>query len=94
VHLYLTDTMSVQHINWLRAKARHQRWDEEITIVKNEMIWTQLWFGHQVRVWEERRQAASASMSQGHQVYAAKQAWVWRSFLDDASKAFAGNNIV
>jgi hypothetical protein len=52
------------------------------------MIWTKLWFHHQVQVWEERRCAASLSMSQGHQVYAAKQVWVWRRFLDDATTSF------
>jgi hypothetical protein len=51
------------------------------------MIWTKIWFGHQVQVWEKRR-AASMSLSQGHQVYAAKQVWVWNRFLDDATQAF------
>lgn len=83
----LTHILSVHRVNWLRAKARHQRWHEEITILKNEMIWTKIWFGHQVQVWEKRR-AASMSLSQGHQVYAAKQVWVWNRFLDDATQAF------
>jgi hypothetical protein len=72
----------------LRAKARHQRWEEEITIVENEMAWTQLWFQHQIQVWEKRRQVARLSLSHGHTVYAAKQVWVWTNFLDDARKSF------
>jgi hypothetical protein len=79
---------SVQRVNWLRAKARNQRWEEEITIVTNEMCWTQLWFQNQVDVWEERRRVALLHSSQGHQVYAAKQVWVWIQFLEDAKKAF------
>jgi hypothetical protein len=75
----------VQRVNWLRAKARHQRWKEEIQILQNEMTWTQLWFQNQMVVWEERKQVATASLSDGHRVYAAKQVWVWKSFLDDAS---------
>jgi hypothetical protein len=39
-------------------------------------------------VWEERKQVATASLSDGHRVYAAKQVWVWKSFLDDARKSF------
>jgi hypothetical protein len=77
----------------LRAKARHQRWVEEITILKNEMIWTQLWFKHQVETWEGRRNAARLSMSEGHEIYAAKQVWVWRNFLKDATQAFQGRTV-
>jgi hypothetical protein len=78
----------VQRVNWLRAKARHQRWKEEITIVENEMAWTQLWFQHQMQVWEKRKQVATVSLSNGHKVYAAKQVWGWKTFLDDARKSF------
>jgi hypothetical protein len=76
-------------VNWLRAKARHQRWEEEIEIVKHEMIWTQLWFDHQRQVWDRREKDAILSMRKGHEVYAAKQVWVWSQFLDDAKKSFA-----
>ena len=75
-------------MNWLRAKARNQRWKEEIIILQNEMIWTQLWFQHQVQVWEERKRFAAESLSDGHKVYAAKQIWVWKTFLDDARHSF------
>ena len=54
------------------------------------MIWTQLWFKHQVETWEGRRNAARLSMSEGHEIYAAKQVWVWRNFLKDAMQAFQG----
>jgi hypothetical protein len=79
----------VTHINWLCARARHQRWEEEIVIVKHEMVWTQLWFGHQVQMWETRRSNAFFAMSKGHEVYAAKQVWVWNQFLNDAKKCFS-----
>jgi hypothetical protein len=79
----------VTRVNWLRAKARHQRWVEEIEIVKHEMSWTQLWFDHQRKVWEIRQRVAAASMQHGHEAYAAKQVWVWTQFLDDANKSFA-----
>jgi hypothetical protein len=82
--------LTVQRVNWLRAKARHQRWDEEITLIKNEMIWTILWFRNQVKNWKERS-SASRWKSQGHQVYAAKQVWMWGRFLDNACQAFKEN---
>jgi len=52
------------------------------------MLWTQLWFSHQKRSWEKRQDTACFSLSRGHQVYAAKQVWVWSQFLHDAQKAF------
>jgi hypothetical protein len=72
----------------LRAKARHEHWSEEITILTHEMNWTELWFQHPVQVWEQRRLVASLNQSQGHQVYAAKQVWVWTKFLGDANVSF------
>jgi hypothetical protein len=80
--------ISVDRVNWLRAKARHKRWEEEILIVKHEMVWTKLWFGYQKRQWEERMKIASLALSDGHKAYAAKQVEVWAQFLQKAQKAF------
>ena len=73
-------------MNWLRAKARHQRWKEEVTILENEMVWIKLWFEHQIGVWEARHRRSTSS---GHRVFAAKQVWVWKKFLSDARQSFA-----
>jgi hypothetical protein len=84
-YIYFT----VSRVNWLRARARYQRWKEEIEILKHEMIWTELWFEHQREVWERREHDAMKSRQNGHQAYAAKQVWVWTQFLEDAKKSFA-----
>jgi hypothetical protein len=60
-----------------------------VTILKNEMIWTQLWFQKQQKVWGDRCERASA-LSGGHQIYAAKQIGMWTEFLDVARKEFGG----
>ena len=73
-------------MNWLRAKARHQRWKEEVTIVENEMEWIKLWFEHQIKVWEDRKMRR---ISSGHRVFAAKQVWIWKKFLSDARQTFS-----
>ena len=73
-------------MNWLRAKARHQRWKEEVTILENEMVWIKLWFEHQIEVWEDREKRSTSS---GHRIFAAKQVWVWKRFLSDARQSFA-----
>jgi hypothetical protein len=76
-------------VNWLRAKARHQRWEEEVTILQNEMKWIKLFFQHQIQVWEARRNRATSMKKFGHQLFAAKQVWMWRKFLSDASHTFS-----
>lgn len=79
---------SVTRVNWLRAKAHSKRWEEEVLILKHEMVWTQLWFGHQKKMWEERQQAAKAASRVGHHAYAAKQARIWSQFLEHAKREF------
>ena len=76
----------VERVNWLRAKARHQCWKEEVTILENEMVWIKLWFEHQIQVWEDRKKTSTSS---GHMVFAAKQVWVWKKVLSDARQSFA-----
>jgi hypothetical protein len=76
---------AVERVMWLRAKARHERWKEEVLIVENEMTWIKLWFKHQIQVWEDRK---NRGISEGHRVFAAKQVGVWKTFLSDASRSF------
>jgi hypothetical protein len=76
---------SVTRVNWLRTKARSKRWEEEVLILKHEMKWTTLWFGHQKKKWEERMDGARKL---GHHAYAAKQAWIWSQFFEHAQKEF------
>ena len=47
VHLSASEMVdSVYRVNWLRAKAHYDRWEEELTMVVHEMEWTTLWFKH------------------------------------------------
>jgi hypothetical protein len=78
---------SVTRVNWLRAKARSKRWEEEVLILKHEMIWTKLWFGHQKKTWEDRMEGATKP---GHHAYAAKQVRIWSQFGEHAKKEFEG----
>ncbi|KAG1889978.1 hypothetical protein F4604DRAFT_1507251, partial [Suillus subluteus] len=38
-------------VNWLKAKARWRRWEEELTLTRHEMRWTISWFHHQKSQW-------------------------------------------
>jgi len=42
----------------LKAKARRDRWEEEHTLLQNEMTWTVLYFRTMQRIWTCRAQQA------------------------------------
>ncbi|KAI5999465.1 hypothetical protein EDC04DRAFT_2584286, partial [Pisolithus marmoratus] len=60
----------VYQINWLKARARRDRWKEEVSLVRHEMLWTGLWFKHHKNIWEKR---ALQSTEPGKGTYANKQ---------------------
>jgi hypothetical protein len=72
-------------INWLRTKARFDRYDKEFRTVKAEMCWTLLYFETQWETWVNR---ASESDGLGHKAYALKQAAMWERFGMEALKIF------
>lgn len=80
----------VYKVNWLRAKARFDRWNEEATIVKNEMKWTVLWFRHHERVWTLRAKESQRTEKEGYACYAWKQADMWNLLASKAEKEFDG----
>ncbi|KAI6007908.1 hypothetical protein EDC04DRAFT_2907519 [Pisolithus marmoratus] len=56
-------------INWLKARARRDRWKEEVSLVRHEMLWTGLWFEYHKKMWEQR---ALQSTEPGKEAYANK----------------------
>ena len=87
--IVLTHFYIVYRVNWLRAKARVDRWVEELTLVKYEMHWTILWFQNQVDVWREYSKRTDDSLPIGHKAYATKQQKIWKEFHKKASERFA-----
>jgi hypothetical protein len=65
-----TDVGTVYRVNWLRAKAakaRFDRWSEELMIVGHEMTWTVAWFEHQKGEWLKRtRERLKTTLGKGH----------------------------
>ncbi|KAG1841841.1 hypothetical protein F4604DRAFT_1597863, partial [Suillus subluteus] len=78
-------------VNWLKAKARWQRWEEELSLVRHEMGWTVSWFGHKKDEWDRRYDQATKL---GHQAYAQCQVLLWERFLLDAENSFKDKMIV
>ncbi|KII83158.1 hypothetical protein PLICRDRAFT_119732, partial [Plicaturopsis crispa FD-325 SS-3] len=77
-------------VNWLRAKARYERWEEEVLIVGNEMQWTVLWFMHQKNCWIKRRDQCGEENTNGHRIYAQKQIGMWDMFIAEGKRGFKG----
>jgi hypothetical protein len=75
----------VHRVSWLKARARYERWKEELEIVEHEMVWIILWFKHYEQEWERRRKTYPKS---GLQAYAAKQKDVWERFRKRAEESF------
>jgi hypothetical protein len=73
-------------INWLRTKARFNRYNEELCTVKDEMCWTLLYFETQRSTWTDR--ASRSENHLGHKAYALKQAAMWEKFGIEGNKAF------
>jgi hypothetical protein len=78
--------LAVYRVNWLRAKARHDRWEEEVILVTKEMGWTVNWFNHYATRWRLRAQNVDAKG--GAAAYAWKQAQVWESLKKDCEVMF------
>jgi len=75
----------------LKAKARCERWEEELFLVRHEMGWTVTWFKHQQEQWYHRW---SQAIKPGHQAYAYRQVQVWKRFAEDAEEKFKNDMLV
>ena len=78
----------VYRVNWLKAKARVDRWAEEEILVKHEMQWTTLWFKNQANLWTERSKKEDPNLPSGHKSYAIKQQKLWNDFHRKATERF------
>ncbi|KAK7676858.1 hypothetical protein QCA50_020194 [Cerrena zonata] len=70
-------------VNWLRAKSRRDRWQEEKILLKSELIWTKNFFSNRKILWIDRAKDTTA----GVQCYALKQAVTWDRLSYLAQKA-------
>ena len=85
--LYFTERCLDYWINWLRTKARYDRYEEEFRIVKDETRWTLLYFETQRLIWVDRGTADSEERLR-HKAYVLKQAVMWEKFGTEGRKAF------
>lgn len=75
----------VYRVNWLRAKARRERWEEEVELVGGEMSWTVNCFKYHERMW---KQMAEEARGPGQAAYAWKQNSKWKEWARSAEDTF------
>jgi hypothetical protein len=74
----------VYRINWLRARVKKMRWDEEALLIKMEMDWTLTFFRHSTERWTQL--ASSASL--GARCYAERKSDMYSGFASHAANLF------
>ncbi|EDR10747.1 uncharacterized protein LACBIDRAFT_315474 [Laccaria bicolor S238N-H82] len=74
----------VYRVNWLRAKARYDRWSEEHTLIPNEMNWTRLYFINKAREWAGLRDLVPDKP--GHVCFAKGQISMWKELAFQATE--------
>ena len=84
----ITHVKIVYRVNWLRARARAKRWDEEKDIVVQEMNCVVRTFGYMREVWEGRARNIGGD-KQGHKAYAKREAERWQRWEETAKIEFA-----
>ena len=81
--------LQVYRVNWLRAKAWMDRWEEEVTLVQNETRWMHLWLVHHRNIWEGRAKKSEQEGLKGHACYAWKQVWMWARMSNEAMDVYS-----
>jgi len=81
----------VYRVNWLRAKARKERWEEEMELVVGEMSWTVNCFKHHERAWKQRGEEGKGL---GETAYAWKQKSMWGKWVKLAEDAFETSKVL
>ena len=80
--------MSVYRGHWLRAKALKDRWEEEITLLQSEMMWTRNFFDHKAHYWDSLFNDAEERGKMGAACYAARQRSIYRRLRDNCGDVF------
>lgn len=78
---------TVYRVHWLRARAQLHRWQEEVTLTRNEMHWATNYFTFRQRQWLTW-QSSHPQLTHGHQAYAERQKAMWAEIGQQAQQLF------
>jgi hypothetical protein len=84
--IFLNQCNIVHRVNWMRARVKKMRWEEESILVPSEMHWTRLFFENRSR---GSAVCTATAPGKGHKAYAYKQEAMWLELASEAGKAFA-----
>ena len=88
--LLYNEQYTVYQVSWLWAKARCDRWHEELRLVELEMGWTVDWFKWREIQWMERlQQVQDDKRAPGMDSYCHKQVALWMTLVKQASEQFS-----
>jgi hypothetical protein len=86
---YVTLTMQIVYrVHWLRARARMERWKEEVILSEHEMEWTTRYFLNTSRKWVAWAKMSEAEGKLGHASYASRQSAMWMRLADQGHRVF------
>ncbi|KAH6888206.1 hypothetical protein BKA70DRAFT_1443191 [Coprinopsis sp. MPI-PUGE-AT-0042] len=77
----------IYRVNWMRAREKAARWDEEYAFLWHEMTWVPTFFESRSTAWRELT-SRQQSLGLGHDAYAFKQAALWKSLATHARSTF------
>ncbi|KAF8208322.1 hypothetical protein K438DRAFT_2013096 [Mycena galopus ATCC 62051] len=82
------------HVEWCKAQARLDRYDEEVQLLREEMRHTIAYGQAMVRVWDDLEvgelSGATAELTEGRRAYAAEHAAVERARCADLGRRWHG----
>lgn len=87
--IFLLPIVTVLRVNWIRAKSRRDRWNEELSVTKHEMVWVMLWYQNRAALWKGR---AKAAVQPELAPYAHRQSDNWETMKEVAHTIFISEN--
>jgi hypothetical protein len=81
--------LPVHRVNWLKARAQRDRWQEDWTLVGYEMEWLISFFKAKANIWQCRSELGQLpDGTSGHRCYALRQKAMWEKCASHAHEAF------
>ncbi|KAG9075734.1 hypothetical protein FS749_012572 [Ceratobasidium sp. UAMH 11750] len=75
-------------VEWFRGRARYQRWEEEVLILRREMASVLFSFHAEEEKWAQRQRTVEASFDRGYQSFCCQEIGMWRDLREDATDKF------
>lgn len=72
----------------MQAHAIANRWNEELELVENEMLWTWICFQKKHLHWKDTTNSAQLLNFHGKAAFSQKQAYMWKKMAEAANASF------